>query len=63
MNKINKLSFPALLILAVMMLTPLLDKAINADYTPLTYVTESICGALFIGFIAVAAINTFNDGK
>ena len=59
MNKINKLSFPALAILLIAMLTPLIDKAINNDYTKLTYVVESISAASFLGLVVVGAINTF----
>lgn len=63
MDKLNKLKFPVLLVAALMFFTPLVDRAINSDFTLLTYAVEGTCATAVLGLIVVSAINYARDKK
>ena len=60
MNKINNLKFPALALLLVMMITPLIEYNITGGFSAITKTVEVVCLLPFLGFIAVAAYSTFS---
>ena len=59
MKNIENLRFPSLLVLVLMVLTPVADKAVFGTYTVLTYIVEGGCALAVLGLIGAAVYNTF----
>jgi hypothetical protein len=56
----NNIKFPALIVVLLMVLTPLVDRAINnGAFTALTKVVEGACAVAVVGLVVAGAVNTF----
>lgn len=63
-EKLKKINFPTLLVLAAMFFTPLVDRAINnGEFTLLTYVVEGACATFGAFVVIMSFVNAAKDKK
>lgn len=58
----KSLKFPALIVVLLMVLSPLVGRVINfGRFMALTYTAEGACAVAIVGLIVAGAVNSFRE--